>query len=154
MLVLLEDGGCPVAATAHLWDRLLARWHAFRLDHDLAGGATPDATLALALRAQALIQDAGPARSRPQRALHAGHVRAAAPAGRPQVPVCRDRVRACSAEFEELIRCLLAPWPVPPQGVAKTRLLLTDASGPLYRRATPDDLSFRVRDAADALTAV
>ena len=42
----------------------------------------------------------------------------------------------------------------PPRGVAKTRLLLTDASGPLYRRATPDDLSFRVRDAADALTAV
>ncbi len=154
MLVLLEDGGCPVAATAHLWDRLLARWHAFRLDHDLAGGATPDATLALALRAQALIQV--PARRGLARSVRYMLATSAQPPrpGRPQVPVCRDRVRACSAEFEELIRCLLAPGPVPPRGVAKTRLLLTDASGPLYRRATPDDLSFRVRDAADALTAV
>jgi hypothetical protein len=36
--------------------------------------------------------------------------------------------------------------------VAKTRLLLTDAASPLYRRASPDDLRVRIRDAADALT--
>ena len=154
MLVLLEDGDCPVAATAHFWDRLLARWHAFRLDHDLADGATPDATLALALRAQALIRM--PARRGLARSVRHMLAMSARPPwpGRPQVPVCRDRVRACSAEFEELIRCLLAPWPVPPQGVAKARLLLTDSAGPLYRRATPDDLRYRIRDAADALTAL
>lgn len=154
MLVLLEDGGCPVAATAHLWDRMLARWQAFRLDHDLADGATPDASLALALRAQALIRV--PARRGLARSVRHVLTTSAQPPwpGRPQVSVCRDRVRACSAEFEELIRCLLAPWPVPPQGVAKTRLLLTDAASPLYRRASPDDLRVRIRDAADALTTI
>ena len=74
--------------------------------------------------------------------------------GYPPVPVCRDRVRACSAEFEELIQRLLAPWPVPAQGMAKARLLLTDGGGPLYRRASPDDLRTRVLDAADALAAL
>jgi hypothetical protein len=153
MLVLLEEDGCPVAHTVSPRDRLLARWLAFRLDRDLAGGASPDATVPLALRAQMLVR--GPARR--DLARSASRVLAAAMqapvAGRLTVPVCRDRVRNCSAEFAELIGHLLAPGPVPARGMAKARVLLTDASGPLYHRASADDLRARVRDAAKALGA-
>ena len=153
MLVLLDEAGCPVACTAYPWDRFLARLRAFRLDSDLAAGASPEASVALALRAQTLVRT----RHRRELAHSARRVLATAtqPAfsGRPRVPVCRDRVRDCSQEFGELIRRLLAPGPVPARGVAKVGVLLADASGPLYHRANADDLRARVRDAADALTA-
>ena len=153
MLVLLEENGCPVARTVRPWDRLLVRWHACRLDRDLAGGTSPDATIPLALRAQLLVR--GPTRR--DLARSASRVLAAAMqapgAGRLPVPVCRDQVRDCSAEFGELIRRLLAGGPVPVQGVAMARILLADASGPLYHRAGAGELRASVRDAADALGA-
>jgi hypothetical protein len=153
MLVLLEENGCPVARTVRPWDRLLVRWHACRLDRDLADGASPDATIPLALRAQLLVR--GPTRR--DLARSASRVLAAAiqapGAGRLLVPVCRDQVRDCSAEFGELIRRLLATGPVPAQGIAKARILLADASGPLYHRAGAGELRASVSDAADALGA-
>src|SRR5260221_379265 len=51
MLVLLDEADCPVARPVRPWDRLLARLRASRLDRDLADRASPDATVALALRA-------------------------------------------------------------------------------------------------------
>jgi hypothetical protein len=153
MLVLLDEAGCPVACTAHPWDRLLAHLRAFRLDTDLAAGASPEASVALALRAQMLVR----MRHRYELARSADRVLAAATqptfSGRPKVPVCRDRVRDCSEEFGELIRRLRTTGPVPAQGVAKVGVLLADARGPLYHRASADDLRFRLRDAADALIA-
>jgi hypothetical protein len=153
MLVLLEEAGSPVAAAAHPWDLLLAHWHGFRLDSDLAAGASPDASVPLALRAQMLVRP----RYRYELARSADRVLAAATQGayfgRPRVPVCRDRVRDCSQEFGELIRRLRATGPVPARGVAKVGVLLADAGGPLYHRANAEDLRARVRDAADALIA-
>jgi hypothetical protein len=153
MLVLLEEAGSPVAAAAHPWDLLLAHWHGFRLDSDLAAGASPDASVPLALRAQMLVRP----RYRYELARSADRVLAAAMQGayfgRPRVPVCRDRVRDCSQEFGELIRRLRATGPVPARGVAKVGVLLADAGGPLYHRANAEDLRARVRDAADALIA-
>ena len=116
-------------------------------------GPRPDATVPLALRAQLLVR--GPARR--DLARSASRVLAAATqapaAGRLPVPVRRDQVRDCSAEFTELIGRLLAAGPVPAQGVAMARILLTDASGPLYHRAGGGELRASVRDAADALGA-
>jgi hypothetical protein len=153
MLVLLEEAGSPVACTAHPWDLLLARWHAFRLDSDLAAGVSPDASLPLALRARMLLRP----RYRYELARSADRVLATAMhganSGPPRVPVCRDRVRDCSAEFGELIRRLRAPGPISVRGVAKIGVLLADAGGPLYHRANTDDLCAWVRDAADALIA-
>jgi hypothetical protein len=151
MLVLLEEAGSPVACAVRPWDRLRARLCAFRLDSDLAAGASPEASVALALRARMLV------RTRYRRDLAAGAdwVFAAAlqpaDARRLPVPVCRDRVRDCSEEFGELIRRLRAAGPVPVRGLAKVGILLADASGPLYYRSGADDLRARVRDAADAL---
>jgi len=153
MLVLLEEAGSPVACSAHPWDLLLARWHAFRLDSDLAAGASPDASMPLALRARMLVRP----RHRYELARSADRVLATAMhgaySGPPRVPVCRDRVRDCSEEFGELIRRLRATGPVPARGVAKAGVLLADAGGPLYHRANAEDLCARVRDAADALIA-
>src|SRR6266480_1655264 len=55
MLVLLRDD-CPVPADVRPRDRLLVRLRASRLDSDLASGASPDATVALSLRARALVR--------------------------------------------------------------------------------------------------
>ena len=152
MLVLLDEAGCPIASPVRPWDRLMVRLRAFRLDSELAGGASPDATVALALRAQMLVRVS----ARRDLARSAQRVLVAATqgpaAGRLPVPVCRDRVRDCSAEFGELIRRLLAGGPVPAGGMAKASALLADASGPLYHRASADDLRTRVRAAAGALS--
>jgi hypothetical protein len=154
MLVLLEEAGSPVAYVVRPWDRLWACLRAFRLDSDLAGGASPEASVPLALRAQMLV------RMRHRRDLAAAVNRVLALAmqpsapSRPRVPVCRDRVRECSEEFGDLIRRLRAPGPVPAQGMAMVRVLLTDAAGPLYHRPNVGDLRAQVRDAADALIAV
>ena len=134
------------------WDRLLVHLRASQLDRDLAAGAPLGASRALALRSEMLVR----MQYRRDLADSAGRVLAAATqptfSGRPRVSVCRDRVRACSAEFEELIHLLLTAGPVTAQGVAKVSVLLADAKGPLYHRASADDLRARVRDAADALS--
>lgn len=161
MLLLLDEAGCPIARPARPWDRLVVRVRASRLDSDLAGGASPDATVPLALRAQMLVR----ARTRRDLALGAQQILATATqvpaagrtqvpaAGRPRVPVCRDRVRDSSEELGDLIRRLLAGGPVAARGVALASVLLTDGSGPLYHRASADDVRARVREAVDALDA-
>jgi hypothetical protein len=169
MLLLLDEAGCPIARPARPWDRLVVRVRASRLDSDLAGGASPDATVPLALRAQMLVR----ARTRRDLALGAQQILATATqvpaagrtqvpaagrtqvpaAGRTRVPVCRDRVRDSSEELGDLIRRLLAGGPVAARGVALASVLLTDGSGPLYHRASADDVRARVREAVDALDA-
>jgi hypothetical protein len=151
MLVLLEDGDCPVAVNARPWDRLRARLHATKLDTDLAAGASPDGSMELALRARTLVQTCT------RRDLAVGARRILAQAAqqpspsRLPVPVCRDQVRACSAELTELIGRLLAAGPVSARGVAQTRMLLASANSPVYDRASSADLRARVSRAADAL---
>jgi hypothetical protein len=152
MLVLLHDG-CPVQVAVHPWDRLLAWLHAPRLDIALAAGAPPDATVALALRAQTLV------RARARRALAQAARRVLAEAARPPaahvpVPVCRDRVRDCAPELEDLIRRLLAPGPVSAQGIAQTSALLTYATSPLYHRANRENVRARILSAVHALDPV
>jgi hypothetical protein len=175
MLVLLEEADCPVATSASPLNRLMARVRASRLDGDLADGALPDATVALALRAQRLIAP----RARREVAEGARRLLAAAmqapatgrsqehaadglrvpsarrlrmPSTRPlRVPVCEDRVRESAEELSDLIRRLLADAPVAARGVALASELLSDGSGPLYHRANTDDARTRIREAIDAL---
>jgi hypothetical protein len=149
MLLLMEDD-CPVEAAVRPRDRLMARMHAFRLDHDLAAGASPDASVALALRAQSLVRISvrrDLARTA-QRVVAAAHTPAA---GLP-VRICRDRIQDCTDELGYLARRLLTDGPVSAKGVAQARTLLTDATSPIYHRASPDDLRVRVLAAADALS--
>jgi hypothetical protein len=151
MLVLLDEAGCPIARTARPWDRIAVRLRAFSLDRDLAAGASPDASVTLALRAQMLVRP----RYRRELARSVRRVLMAATQSPLRshlpVPVCRDRVKESSEEFADLIRRLLAAGPVAAQGVAQASVLVADAGGPLYRRGSAGDLRARVRDAADAL---
>jgi len=151
MLVLLVDG-CPVPVDVRSRDRLRARIRAFRLDAALAAGASPDATVTLALRAQLLVQ----MRARRDLARIARRILAAAVCGpdgdRLPVPICRDRVRDCAEELEDLIGRLLAAGPVSARGVAQARALLADGTSPIYHRASRDNLRAMVLAATDALT--
>ncbi len=158
MLLLLESD-CPVMTPVRPWDRIVATLRAARLDAALARGASPDASALLALRAQALARPsvrADLARSAERLlAMAAGPaapVRRLAVGSPAPVPVRQDRIRAASGEFGELIRRLRQPGPVPVRGVAKVRMLLADGGGPLYHRASRDDLRARLRDATEALT--
>lgn len=151
MLVMLCESGCPVPRAARPWHRLLARLRAARLDRELAAGASPDASLVLALHAQQLVR----MRARLGIAASLRRVLASAAQGpgaaRLPVPVCGDRVRDCAAELGDLISGLLTAGPVPAAGVAQARLLLSDGGGPLYDRGAPGDLRARVHSAAGAL---
>jgi|HubBroStandDraft_4_1064222.scaffolds.fasta_scaffold120333_2 hypothetical protein len=151
MLLLMDKTGCPVASRARAWDRLLMRLRGFRLDQELARGASPEASVELALRAQLLVRP----RHRSELARSMGRLLSTAQGppygGRLLVPVCRDQVRECEDELGELIGRLRARGPVAARGVAQAGLLLADASGPLYRCSTRDDLRAMVREAAEAL---
>jgi hypothetical protein len=151
MLLLLDSAGCPIESTPRPWDRLLARLRGFSLDQALADGASPEASVRLALRARLLVRP----RHRRDLARGVSRVLAAArqapTAARLPVPVCRDRVRACEDELTRLIGRLQGAGPVSVRGVAKADVLLADANGPLYHRASRDDLRARVHDAAQAL---
>ena len=163
MLVILTNADCPAPQTVRPWHHLAARVYASRLDRALAAGACPDDSVALSLRARQLART-------PLRRELAGSVQRVlaaaglAPAGRLAdrgglggqlrlpVPVCRDRVRDCAADFGELTGALLTAGPVSPRGLAQARMLLCDATGPLYHRASADDLRARVRSAVRQLS--
>lgn len=129
----------------------MARTHSFALDRDLARGASPEASVRLALRARRLTG----IRERRMLARAIRHLldTASRPAGAavPAVSVCRDRVQAAAREFEALADRLLSPAPVPAHGMAQASMLLHDGSGPLYRRSSREDLPARVHQALESL---
>lgn len=145
---LLLKGDCPVFAAAGLPHRVLVRLRARCLDRGLAAGAWLDASLALhARRLVDLWARRDPARTTQRLLAAAKEPRAA---GRLPVLVCRDRVRRCLAEPEELISRLFVPGPVYVRGVTHVRALFTDAISPLYR-ASPDALGASIRAAVHDL---
>jgi hypothetical protein len=161
MLLVTERAGAgPAARNASLWDRIVARARSFTLDRELARGASPEASVRLALRAQRLTG------MRERRMLAegirhlldstAGPDGTGRPAGsaRPLVTVRRDQVRAAAPELEALADRLLRPAPVPARGMAQTSLLLHDGSGPVYRRGSAEDLPARVHQTVEALDAL
>jgi hypothetical protein len=135
------------------WDRVVARLRAAQLDRTLASGGSPDASVALTLRARALI-------GRPMRDRLAADVRSLialawdpSPARHDWGPQCRRRLRRATGELLGLAWSLDAPEPVAPRGVALTRMLLTDGAGPVYGLGDEpaDTLIAAVREARAAL---
>lgn len=152
-IVLLTGGraGQFVARRPRLRDHLAARWLAHRLDVALAEGVAPEASAALALRAQRLTDPdrrwsaAGGLRrivseAEQGRRLSFGRVRANAQA-----------VKAATSELNNLADTLDDPGPVAAGGVARAWLLLTDGTGPLYNPRTSEQLSICVARAARQL---
>jgi hypothetical protein len=126
------DGDLVVARRSRLRDRLAARWRGRRLDRALAAGTPPEASAALALRAQLLTEPErrrtiAQALRRVLREVHDG--RGPAPG---RVPASRARVTAAREELGLLADTLEDPGPVAARGVAQAWVLLTDGTGPLY----------------------
>lgn len=131
MLLLDTRTGDPTDVRVRLRDRISSRLHADQLDVQLAHGASPDATVGLALRARFLTSD------RTRRTLAGGLRRVVAEASTPPMPSVKGRgvaqrfdrgsVLSAVPEIEELRSELLAPGPVSPQGVAQARTLLSIA---------------------------
>jgi len=148
--VLLACGraGTVVAERPRLRDRLAAHWWARGLDRALAEGIAPEASAALALRAQRLTEPdrrwsiAGALR-RILREAEEAH-----PARLGRVRPNSRAVNAASQELNELADTLDDPGPVTAHGVAQAWLLLTDGTGPLYNPGSREPLPIRAAQAA------
>jgi hypothetical protein len=156
MIVLIEDAGAGIHPTrVGPTDRLLARLRASRLDHDLAEGASPESTVALALRAQRLVRPSVCqclAQSLEQIVADATQTSRAIRS--PRIPICRDRVLDSRAELQAVIHRLSAAGPLAAPGVARIQVLLVDGSGPFYQRRSKEALRARLRSAFAALNSL
>ena len=149
--VLVADGlaeGLVHAERPGLLARLTARWHHRRLDHALAGGVPPEASTALALRAQDLTE-----LERRQSIADAlrqvlREAREGAPIAPGRIRPDRRRVAAAREELSALADTLAEPGPVAASGVAQAWILLTDGTGPLYN---PDSRTSLCAGAARAV---
>jgi hypothetical protein len=151
VVVLITDSESGLTqARVRLRDRLSARLHSSELDAVLSSATVAESTVPVALHAQRLV--AGASRRTLVGAIDrllgcaSGERRASG-----VVPVYADRMRACSGELREIRDVLASSGPVAACGVAKMRLLVSDAASPLYARGRPDELSARLRDVRDAL---
>ncbi|MBV9594259.1 MAG: hypothetical protein JO147_10780 [Actinobacteria bacterium] len=138
MLLFEARRGSVVEIRPRLRDRIWARVHADRIDHELASGASPDTDLGRALRAQRLC------RSGARRELAVGIERTVAQSrcnrssARGAGPFNRAAVSAAADELIELRDRLLADRIVSAHGLAQVRQLLTEPAGPLYRSGGSD----------------
>jgi hypothetical protein len=127
-----------------VWDVLVARLGGSWLDRRLAAGEPPEASRALAVRAQCLVRPM--ARRELAGTLH--RLIALADAGPSlirSVPLHRPQVRAAARELAALADRVERGGPVSAYGLAQLRSLLADGGGPLYRCALPHELPNRVR---------
>lgn len=154
----LELDGSPVLWPRRFGDGILARVFGASLDTLLAVGCTPESSRLLTARARQLAslpERRSIARSwehllrvahrAPERRAIGSRAAAAA------VPVRAERIVAAEPAIRDLVRRLSAPLPVPARGVAMARLLLTDATGPVYSRRSRADLTAEVAAAAAQL---
>jgi hypothetical protein len=132
--VLLTGGldNLVIASQPRLRDRLVARLRRRRLDRALARGASPEASAALALRAQHLTEpeQRGSIARELRRIIREAHGARRPALGR--IVPSRARVRAARDELIRLADTLEEPGPVTAGGVAQAWILLTDGTGPLY----------------------
>jgi hypothetical protein len=121
------------------------------LDDQLASGASPAGTAALALRARQLVS------SRTRQQVAAGLERLVGEAERPAplrpaaLALPRRQIIELRPALLDLAACLRDARPVYAQGMALLWQLLTDGAGPAYDPHATDSLRRAVRVAAEAL---
>lgn len=135
--VILVHGDEPDTISLHrcrLAQRLLVWARAPELDRRLAGGASPDGSVSLSLRAETLIGVS--TRRRLSRSLRRIVQEAHGSFGpfHPTVPLARREILASRDLIEELAEALAGPAPADARGVAQVELLLSDGAGPFYQR--------------------
>jgi hypothetical protein len=131
-----------------IFEPIALHFRSAQIDDELAAGRPAETSALHARRARTLVAP------RNRGALAANWEQLLSAAARPvrglsgRVPIRRARVLAAETEIRTLIDALNSSGPVPAQGVALARRLLTDGTGPVYNRAAADDLSERVAQAA------
>ena len=138
------------AGSVRARDRLVARVGAAKLDRALAGGARPESSPALTLRAEALTS------ARMRRALWRSLDRIVAQRSRSRplgarLSPRRERVEEARDDLAELALLLRVSSAADPRGVARARQLLTDGGGPLFWTRSDEDLKAKVRNAIASL---
>jgi hypothetical protein len=156
-VLVQDDRGRLTLGRLRPWHRVLARCAASRLDRELAAGASPESSSRLAARAVQLTS------MKTRRNLAASVRRILTAAGDPaavtmitarpsRLPLARARIRQSAGPLAALAGSLAVPGPVSAQGVAMVSQLLADGAGPLYRKASVDDLGDLIDKATRALT--
>lgn len=129
------------------WDRLLTRVRASSLDRRLATGCPAVTSRVLALRAQQIASPAG-RRELAQRWDHVLELTRRPPGAlTSRAPLCRDRVAAAEPDVREMLTVLEGSLPITARGASMASSLLSDGTGPLHNRRSPDDLGAAVREA-------
>jgi hypothetical protein len=151
LLTEQPDGGYVTSEVSQTRLRLLVRLRATELDEALAGGASPDSSATLSLRAHQLIGST--IRRRLARELRSLVVRAQRPIHpmQPTVPICRHKVVEARMALHELADQLATPGPVDAKGVAQLKRLLRNGGGPIYQRPRDEDLEPEIEAVSDAL---
>jgi hypothetical protein len=150
MIVVLSEGTALGLRRVRWWDRLVVRLRSSALDQELAAGASPEATVALAVHAGRLCEPAQ------RRLLARSLTRIVAASDLParsrlKAPVCRPAVQQARPELAALAGRLSASGPVDVRGLARVRTLLADGTGPLYQPAPPERLRREVVEVLAAL---
>ncbi len=151
-VLLVEKAGIGIVERRPgLAVRLLARLRAAHLDRALAGGATPESSVGIAVHAERLVRP----RNRRQVAatLERLLVGPRSPSACP-VPADRRRIDAVGPEIRRLVDLLAGPGPVTAVGVARVRVLLTDGAGLLLGRGSIESLRRELRRTAAALEGI
>ena len=150
MEVLIGAGDGWTPSCVRLRDRLSAAWHADALDRRLAEGASPEESVATALRARRLTSRR--TRRSLARALDAALRNATTPAvaGVRHARLAAEGVAAAAPELAALRTRLLTQDITSVRGVAATRLLLVDGGGPVHDVRRVADLRGSVRRALAA----
>ncbi len=146
MIVVLEEDAGLGLRRVRMRDRLLARLRASALDRELAGGASPESSIALALHA-ALLCGASQRRVLARSLTRIAAASEASARSRLRAPVCRPAVRGARAELDAVVDRLVASGPVDVRGVARIRSLLADGTGPLYWESAAELLRTELRGA-------
>jgi hypothetical protein len=141
--LLLIDPRYPLGLVARAnrpWVRLVARLVGSTLDAQLARGRPPESNRFLAARAQFLVSPAG------RRALVRNWINLveradqSPPPRSPRVRPNRPAIANCEGSIREMLALLARPLPISVRGAALARVLLSDATGPLYRHHGASDL--------------
>jgi hypothetical protein len=148
-IVLVHGSSGSGLAAWHpgVWARIAARLKAASLDAELAAGQAPEADPIRALRAEWLVRPANRVRLAGDWAHLLDEAARSGPTPSYRIPICRNRVLSSEAEIRRMTELLRATVPVPASGVARASHLLSEASGPIFDRRSPVDLSEAVREA-------
>jgi hypothetical protein len=151
VLLVEKEGTGIVERRPGLAVRLVARLRAAHLDRALAGGATPESGLGIAVHAERLVRprDRRHVAATLERLLVGPRSPSACP-----VPLDRRRIDAVEPEIRRLADLLAGPGPVTAVGVARVRVLLTDGAGLLLGRGSVESLRHELRRTTDALQGV